>query len=405
MAEKSYSRNVSILAFVVLFVCFLIAFFNKDVIFKSKPLIIISTGTIKSGDVLARILINEKIVIAEVNKIVRALNPKYRVRNIRPGKKYEIFKSTFGTVFQFNYWSTPIECFSVKKSTNNRFFCEKLTLKVKKVLTKVHGKIKSSLYAALLEKGVPDEIIMAITDIFAWQIDFFNDPRQGDRFKVIYNHYKHGKKFVNDGEILAVWYKGSYVGNHTAIRFNSKDGKIKDYYAPNGNSLRKIFLKAPLSYRRISSYFSYRRFHPILRYYRPHKGIDYAAPSGAPVSSIGDGIVTYAGWKGDYGRFVKIRHNSVYTSAYGHLRSIAKGIRKGKKVKQKQFIGRVGSTGLSTGPHLHFSIMKNGRSVNFLKLKIPSVKNLSKEYKDEFTVTKQKIMELLESIVFEKWKP
>lgn len=398
MATKTYSKNVTILAFSVLFICFLIAVSNKNIIFQNKPLIIVSSGTIQAGDVLAKVLVNEKIAAAEVDKIVRALNSKFRVRNIHPGKKYEIFKTTAGAVSRFDYWDTAVEYFSVIKSTNNKFFCEKITLKVKKVLTKIHGKIKSSLYEALAEKGVPDEIIMTITDIFAWQIDFFNDPRIGDRFKVVYNHYKYGSKFVDDGEILAVQYNGHYIGEHTAIYFQSSDEKIKGYYAPDGSSLRKIFLKAPLEYRKISSYFTNRRFHPILRYYRPHKGIDYSAPSGTPVSSVGDGTVTYAGWNGDFGRCVKIKHNSFYTSVYGHLRSINKNIRKGKRVKQKQEIGRVGSTGLSTGPHLDFRITKNGVFVNFLKLDVPSAKNLPKEYNSEFTAAKEKAMGLLESI-------
>ncbi|MBN1384212.1 MAG: peptidoglycan DD-metalloendopeptidase family protein [Elusimicrobia bacterium] len=398
MSNKKYSKNITILAFTVLFVCFLIALFNKDVILQIKPLVIISSGTIKTGDVLAKILTEEKVSGSEADKIVYALNRKYRVRNIQPGKKYEIFKSTSGEVFQFNYWHTPIEYFNVRKINDNKFFCEKITLKAKKVLTKIQGKIKSSLYEALQEKGVPDEIIMTIADIFSWQIDFFNDPRSGDKFKLVYNRYEYGDELVDDGEILAVQYNGNYTGNHTAVRFQSKDGKINSYYTPDGESLTKIFLKAPLEYRRISSHFTNSRFHPILRYYRPHRGIDYAAPSGTPVSSIGDGVVTYAGWNGDYGNFVRIKHNSVYTSAYGHLHAIAKGVRKGKHVKQKQVIGWVGTTGLSTGPHLDFRITKNGKFVNFLTLKIPSAKNLPKEYKNEFKAVKDEMTAMFESI-------
>lgn len=402
MANKTYSRNVTIFAFTVLFICFLIAVSNKNIVFQSKPLIIVSSGTIQSGDVLAEILLKEKINKAEADKIVLALNSKFRVRHIHPGKKYEIFKSTDGEIFRFNYWDTAVEYFSVRKSSGGAagsgFYCEKSVLPAKKVLRKIHGEIQSTLYEALAEKGVPDEIIMTIADIFAWQIDFFNDPRKGDKFKVIYNQYKYGREFVNDGEILAVRYGGGYIGEHTAIYFESSDKKINGYYAPDGSSLRKIFLKAPLEYRRISSYFTNRRFHPILRYYRAHKGIDYSAPSGTPVSSIGDGEVTYAGWNGDFGKFVKIKHNSVYSSTYGHLRSIDGNIRKGKRVRQKQEIGRVGSTGLSTGPHLDFRITKNSKLVNFLKLDIPAAKNLPEEYITEFKTVKEKAIEMLESI-------
>jgi len=181
------------------------------------------------------------------------------------------------------------------------------------------------------------------------------------------------------------------------VYFESSDGKIKGFFAPSGNSMRKMFLKAPLNYRRISSHFSYGRVHPILRYVRPHLGIDYAANIGTPVSAIGDGIVIYAGWKGDYGKMIKIKHNASYTSLYGHLSAISKGIKRGAVVKQGQVIGKVGSTGLSTGPHLDFRITQNGKYVNFLKINMPFAENIPKKYKQEFNTVSEQYLKLLDS--------
>lgn len=169
----------------------------------------------------------------------------------------------------------------------------------------------------------------------------------------------------------------------TSFYFTDNSGR-SSYYDKNGKSLRKAFLKSPLRYRRISSYFSKRRFHPILKIYRPHYGIDYAAPIGTPVESIGDGRITVIGWKGGYGRYIKIRHNHTHETAYGHLSRFAKGLKKGSKVKQGDVIGFVGSSGLSTGPHLDFSVTKRGRYIDPLKIESPPALRLSTKDKERF---------------------
>ena len=378
---------------IVFLICGMIVWNNKNILFKTKPVIIYSSGTFKSGDSLLKLFGEEKIDKNDAVGIFASLNSKYNVRYIKPRRKYEFYKSTFGTVFQFNYWDSPTEYFNVAKSTTNNFVCRNVVLPVEKVLTVIKCKIESTLYEALLKEGVPSEIIMSVSDIFAWQIDFFNDLRKGDKFKIVYNQFKYKDNIIKDGEILAAKYNGSFTGEHTSIYFKSKNSKISGYFSPNGDSLRKMFLRAPLNFRRISSYFSHKRFHPILRYNRPHLGIDYAAPTGTPISSIGDGIVKFAGWNDGYGKFIKIRHNSIYTSTYGHLSKIAKGISVGKKVKQGQVIGYVGTTGLSTGPHLDFRITRNGRFVDYLKIKTSSANKIPKEYNDEFQNVKEQVLE------------
>ncbi|GAI05610.1 unnamed protein product, partial [marine sediment metagenome] len=203
-----------------------------------------------------------------------------------------------------------------------------------------------------------------------------------DVFKIIWERERRADGKITEGRIIAAQYDGKEAKS-TAIFFDD------DWWEIGGKSMRKQFLRAPLSYRRISSYYSLKRFHPILRYWRPHKGIDYAAQIGTPVSAVGDGVVTYCGWKRDYGRFIEIRHNSTYSTTYGHLLRYAKGIRKGKRVKQGDVIGKVGSSGLSTGPHLDFRIKRWGKFVNFLKLKFPPAKKIKKKYRKKFNKEKK----------------
>ncbi|MCK4649331.1 M23 family metallopeptidase, partial [bacterium] len=225
---------------------------------------------------------------------------------------------------------------------------------------------------------------------------FLTEPRPGDRFLLAWEKYVDDGKTVLDGRILTAQYINRHR-THTAIYFEDPEGN-RGYFTEEAKSLRKQFLRSPLSYRRISSYFSYRRFHPILKVYRPHPGIDYAAPIGTPVRSIGDGRVVYCGWKRGFGRFIKIKHPRGYYTTYGHLRRYAKGIRTGIRVKQGQIIGYVGSSGLSTGPHLDFRMIKNGKYVNFLKLKLPAVKSVKKKYLEEFNRIKKERLTQLENI-------
>jgi murein DD-endopeptidase MepM/ murein hydrolase activator NlpD len=233
-----------------------------------------------------------------------------------------------------------------------------------------------------VDGGQSGEIAMKVADILAWQVDFLTEPRPGDEVRVVWERYRRNGEFLFDGRILAVEYRGK--GNRCFAVYYDGNEKYAGYYDLQGQSVRKAFLKAPLSYRRISSYFSHSRFHPILRYWRPHLGIDYAAPTGTPVEAVGDGKVIFAGRNHDYGNQVQIRHNSTYVTYYGHLSRFARGIKKGVYVKQGQVIGYVGMTGLATGPHLDFRIKRNGKFVNFLKLKIPPAKSLPKRLMEEY---------------------
>ncbi|MBW2622888.1 MAG: M23 family metallopeptidase, partial [Deltaproteobacteria bacterium] len=228
------------------------------------------------------------------------------------------------------------------------------------------------------------EVVLNFSDIFAYDIDFFTDIQTGDRFSIFYElKYLQGN-LVGSGRILAA----EFINNGKKLEayyFEKSPGK-GGYYDAEGRSLRKMFLKSPLRFRRISSYFSRSRYHPILKICRPHLGIDYAAPPGTPVETVADGKVTFKGWNGGYGRFVKIKHNRAYTTTYGHLSRYAKGLKKGKRVKQGDLIGYVGSSGLSTGPHLDYRMVKNGKFINPLALNLEPAPPIEASQRSRFHV-------------------
>ncbi len=366
----------------------LISFFwNRNAINSPSSEVVISTGTFAQGDSLYSCMSSHGISPREILGLEKLLNTLFNIRRCRPGDNYEIITSTSGALEGFNYYPGPLDIYGVKKSTSGELiaFYQKIPLE-RRVLGLV-GRIESSLYESMVQLGQSPELTMRFADIFAWQIDFLTESQPGDTFKLIWEKcYKEGEEF-SDGRILAAQYLGR-EGSYTAIFFEDTEGR-NDYYTIKGESLRKEFLRSPLNYRRISSYFSYKRFHPILKYYRPHLGIDYAAPLGTPVVSIGDGVVTHVGWEGDYGRFVKIRHQNGYYSTYGHLSRYEKGIGRGVKVKQGQVVGRVGASGLATGPHLDFRVVHNSKFVNFLKIQIPAAESVKDKYREEFEITKR----------------
>jgi len=355
-------------------------------------------------------LVREGIPRDKVVLLEKTLKPVFDVRRSQIGDRYELERGLEGKFKNFKYYTTisPIDFYLVEEAESGKLVARREKLPVEKRIARVEGKIETSLYEAMIAAGQRPSLTMDFADIFDWEIDFLTEPRPGDRFRLVWEEYWQDvesrgdhvpfrdEKKLADGRILACQYINRHK-THTTIYFEDPEGN-RGYFTEEGKSLRKQFLRSPLSYRRISSYFSYRRFHPILKVYRPHPGIDYAAPIGTPVRSIGDGGVVYCGWKRGFGRFVKIKHNRGYYTTYGHLRRYAKGIRAGAKVRQGQVIGYVGSSGLSTGPHLDFRMIKNGRYINFLRLKLPAVKSIKKKYLEEFNRIKEERLTQLESI-------
>ncbi len=230
--------------------------------------------------------------------------------------------------------------------------------------------ITSSLWAACTEAGFRAADIIGMAEIFEYDIDFATEVRQGDQLAAWIETLSLDGEFVKYGHVLAARYVN--VGEaHDALRFTPTDGK-PGYYTPEGLSTRKMFLRSPLKFSRIASGFSRSRFHPILHENRPHWGTDYSAPSGTPIRALGDGRVTFAGWKGGYGKLVIVQHNEKYSTRYGHCSRFGKGIKSGTNVEQGQIIGYVGATGLATGPHLHFEFRVDGNPVDFEKQDFPN---------------------------------
>jgi len=261
------------------------------------------------------------------------------------------------------------------------------------VVCVLKGEVNSTLYESMLKSGETPNLVYRFADIFAWEIDFVTDTRNGDTFYVYFEKTFCDSQFLDYQNMLAARYKGE-VGDYFGIYYADPEGH-EDYYNLKGESLRKSLLKSPLRFSYISSYFSKRRYHPILKVWRPHHGLDYVAPKGTPVSAIGDGIVIYKGWKGGYGNLIEIRHKNNFKTRYGHLSKFAKGIYKGKRVKMGELIGYVGATGLATGPHLHFEMHKNGVPINPLKVKIPRAPSVKKKYFDDFAEKRDSLLKYL----------
>lgn len=255
-----------------------------------------------------------------------------------------------------------------------------------------HGKIDGSLYLAGKEAGLSDRLTMELAGIFGWDIDFVYDIRKGDRFEVLYEElYLDGEK-IDTGRILAAKFtnRGEDI---TALLYTDKDGN-SDYYTPDGHSLRKAFLRTPIN-ARVSSPFNLQRRHPVLDVVRPHEGTDYAAPPGTPIKAAGHGRIRFSGWKGGYGRTVVIQHGDNISTLYAHMRAIAKGVRNGAKVKQGQTVGYVGSSGMVTGPHLHYEFRVNGSPRNSRTVKLPDATPVPKSEMAAFKKTVQPLLTAL----------
>ena len=260
----------------------------------------------------------------------------------------------------------------------------------------MEGTITSSLWNTLVNAGAPILLALKLSDIYAWQIDFF-DVKEGDSFRMIYD-----AAYIDDTTYVEIASIESAVFTHQGKKFRAipfEQDSIKEYFDEEGNSLRKAFLKSPLDYYRISSKFSNARFHPILKRYRAHHGVDYAAPTGTPVKSIGDGVVIERAYQGGgAGNYLKVKHNAVYTTTYMHLSKFGSGIEKGSRVKQGQVIGYVGSTGLSTGPHLDFRVHKNNQPINPLTMEAPPSLPVKPELRDSFILVRNQVMNELDSM-------
>ena len=268
-----------------------------------------------------------------------------------------------------------------------------VTKNLEKVNFLAKGVIKNSLYNSAIKIGVDAEIIIEFARIFGFEIDFQRDIRANDEFKILYERFEddQGEPYKN-GNIIFAYMKNN--GKEMLLYRFKDEENIIGYYTPDGKSIEKALMKTPINGARLSSTFGFRK-HPILGYNKLHQGTDFAAPRGTPIMASGSGVIEKASWNGAYGKYVRIRHNSTYKTAYAHLSRFGKNIKSGSRVQQGQVIGYVGSTGRSTGPHLHYEVLVNNKRVNSQKLNLPSGKNLTKKNKENFIKEIQKINELM----------
>lgn len=351
------------------------------------------TGRIKRNGFLSQILLEHGITMEEIDKVLKNSLAVFDVRKIRSGNNYTLFcsKDSTARASYLVYEHDPTTCYVF--SFNDSLNITPYRKEIKRVIKYASATIETSLWDAMVAEGMQPSLVSGLSDIFAWSIDFFG-LQKGDSFKVIYEEMSIDDKPLGVGKIYGAQFSGSGSSIY-AIPF-IQDGK-ESFFDGKGNSLRKAFLKAPLQYSRVSSRFSGSRLHPILRIRRPHYGVDYAAPVGTPVHSIGDGRITQARIESGSGRVVRIVHNSIYSTAYLHLSRFGAGITTGAIVRQGDIIGYVGTSGLSTGPHLDFRFFKGGSPVDPLKVEAPPVEPVSETNRGKFEKSKTVVLSLLET--------
>ena len=342
---------------------------------------------IQPGDTLLAALARHGVAASTAFAIARELEPHFDLRRSRPGHRYRIERDEHGALVGFRYAVSDLEHYQV---TQQDAGWETRAAKrgVIRQQARLAGVVATTLYDAIGDLGERPELAADFANIFAWDVDFAKGVHSGDEFHLLYerNYVAResggGLRYVGPGRILAARYQ-SGGRSHEAIYYETEPG-VGNYYRTDGTPVQQGFLAAPVKYTRISSSFTKARFHPILRKTRPHPGIDYAAPAGTPVWAVAEGRVTYASWQGGYGRLVKIKHADGYESFYAHLSGFARGLRVGQKVGQKQVIGYVGSSGLSTGPHVCFRISKNNQFVNPASTRIPSGERIAGRQRQDF---------------------
>ena len=379
-------------------------------------------GNVKKGQFFSTLLTNLGLSAGEAYDLTQACGDVFDVRTLRVGNSYKAYYgpssivsgtssvvSGTSSVIPSTSSVIPSEAeesllyliYDQYRTSQIVFQCQppyEIEIREKPVTVEsryADVTINTSLWVDMTDAGVSPNLILSLSDIYAWTVDFFG-LQKGDRFRVLYDEK------MCDGEVVAVDTVRYAVFTHNgsdypSVMYNQKDGG-NIYWNEKGESMRKAFLKAPLKFSRISSGFSYARKHPVTRKVQPHTGVDYAAPTGTPVMTIGDGVVTSVKYEGAGGNTVRIKHNSVYSTAYLHLSKYAKGLKVGQRVRQGEVIGYVGSTGRSTGPHLDFRVWKNGSPINPLKMDSPPAEPLKGEHKSAFEVASQKYKAQIDTI-------
>jgi len=336
---------------------------------------------VKSGDSLARIFSRNNLSANLLHRIVHSGKEAKKLALIKPGETLKFRLDDDGNLLELVYQKNPIRSVQILPDGES-FTLNKIERKLERRVTRSSGTITDSLYQSAQREGLSDNLIMELANIFGWDVDFALEIRAGDRFSLIYEEkYLDGEKYGNGPILAAEFVNKSRV--FRAIRYEDEKG-YGSYFSPDGGSMQKVFLRAPVDFRRISSRFTRSRWHPVLGKKRSHRGVDYAAATGTPIKASGEGRVTYRGRKGGYGKAVIIQHGQKITTLYGHMSKFKGSVKKGTRVRQGQVIGYVGKTGLATGPHLHYEFRVNGVHRNPLTVKLPPSSPIDKKYREDF---------------------
>ena len=360
------------------------------------------TVTVKSGDTLASIFSKNNLSPSTTHAIATLNEQTKTLRYIKPEQKIYLLLDDQGKLRQMKYEPDITRTLLIQRGEDQSYQSKIINYELDAYPVYREGVIETSLFEAAASADIPENVIMDLAAIFGWDIDFSLDIRKGDKFGIVYNELYKGDVKIRTGRILAAEFTNNGK-TYRAVYYTDPKGN-GDYFDESGRSMRKAFLRSPVEFSRISSRFSNKRWHPVLSKWRSHKGVDYAATRGTPVRASGDGKVIFAGTKGGYGRTIIIQHGSRYTTVYGHLNGYARGVRSGKKVKQGQIIGYVGSSGLATGPHLHYEFRVNGTHRNPLTVRLPEARPVHSSYLAHFkekTSVYLSMFELMETTVAE----
>ncbi|MEN8229792.1 MAG: peptidoglycan DD-metalloendopeptidase family protein [Bacteroidota bacterium] len=358
----------------------------------------ISSGKVRRNENLADLLLPFGISMQEIYRISLLPDTLIDERKIKPGNNFAFFKisdsTAVATAAYFVYEKDPLNYVRIGIDPDS-IWAQNDKKTIENRLQFVSGTIETSLWESMRNTETNPMLAVELSEVFAWSIDFFG-VQKGDQYKVIYEEAYVDSQSIGIQKIFGAWFYHNET-DFWGIPFEQND--VRSFFDEEGNSLRKAFLKAPLRFSRISSGFSHSRLHPVLKIRRPHHGVDYAAPTGTPVHTVGDGVVSRRGYqKNGGGNYVTVKHNSVYSTTYMHLSRFGKGIRQGVYVKQGEVIGYVGSTGLATGPHLDFRFYKNGSAVNPLKVEAPPVEPVENKNRSSFEIIRVFTMQALKLI-------
>ncbi len=351
--------------------------------------------TIKSGDSLARVFKQLDIPPRQLHDLLASGGAAKKLTRIYPGQVLRLRTSAANDLLELRYEIDALNSVEITRQADN-YQSRLVAREPERRVVSAAGQIDSSLFLAAQKAKLPENITMELASIFGWDIDFALDIREGDQFAVLFEElYLDGER-VGTGDIIAAEFSNNGKV-FRAVRYTDARGH-SDYYAPDGRSMRKAFLRTPVAFTRISSRFSNGRKHPILNRIRAHKGVDYAAPRGTPIKATGSGKIVFRGRKGGYGNTVVIQHGSNYSTLYAHMNNFARGEKIGDRVQQGQIIGYVGSTGLATGPHLHYEFRVNGVHRNPLTVKLPDAAPLPKQFREDFKRATSNLLAQLELV-------